>query len=77
MRGVQQMRDAHDRYYYQIEAVLRAGEPIPLELVRGNIRRILFNRRQSELIRSHEEELYAKAAAEGDFRIYEQNKTEK
>lgn len=77
VRGVQQMRDAHDRYYYQIEAVLRAGEPIPLELVRGNIRRILFNRRQSELIRSHEEELYAKAAAEGDFRIYEQNKTEK
>ncbi len=76
-RGVQQMRDSYARYYYRIDAVLRAGDPIPLELVRGNIRRILFNKRQSELIRSHEEELYGKAASEGDFRIYEHNKTEK
>ena len=74
---MRELREAQDRYSYQVGAVVRAGEPIPLELVRGNIRRILFNRRQSELIRSHEEELYAKAAAEGDFRIYEQNKTEK
>lgn len=76
-RGVQQMRDNQARYYYRIDAVLRAGDPIPLELVRGNIRRILFNKRQSELIRSHEVELYDQAASLGDFRIYEHNKTEK
>lgn len=77
LRGVQQMRDSYARYYYQIGAVLRAGDPIPLELVRANIRRILFNKRQSELIRSHEEELFEKAGAKGDFRIYEHNKTDK
>lgn len=76
-RQVQQMHDSRSLYYYQITDVRRPGDPIPLEQVRDHIRRILFNRRQSELIRRHEEELYEKAAAEGGFRIYEHDKSEK
>lgn len=76
-RQVQQMRDNRSLYYYQITDVRRPGDPIPLEQVRDHIRRILFNRRQGELIRQHEEELYKKAAAEGGFRIYEYEKSEK
>ncbi|KAA2654793.1 hypothetical protein F2S32_08700, partial [Alistipes onderdonkii] len=51
--AVQEMRDSHSHYYFQIDAVRREGEPIPLERLRGTIRRILFNQRQSEIIRSH------------------------
>ncbi|MEG1841429.1 MAG: hypothetical protein RRZ83_05870 [Alistipes sp.] len=76
-RQVQQMSNGHSRYYYQITAVRHAGDPIPLEQVRENIRRVLFNQRQGELIRTHEDELYENAAAEGDFRIYINDKTEK
>lgn len=72
-RRVQQMRDSYSHYYYQITAVQHAGDRIPMEQVRSNIRRILFNQRQSELIRSREQTLYEKAEAEGDFRIYEKN----
>ena len=61
--AVQEMRDSHAHYYFQIDAVLREGEPIPLERLRGTIRRILFNQRKGEIIRAHEEELCARAAA--------------
>ena len=60
--AVQEMRDSHAHYYFQIDAVLREGEPIPLERLRGTIRRILFNQRKGEIIRAHEEELCARAA---------------
>ena len=53
--AVQEMRDSHSHYYFQSDAVRREGEPIPLERLRGTIRRILFNQRQSEIIRSPEE----------------------
>ena len=64
------MRDSHSRYYYQIESVMREGEPIPLERLRSNIRRILFNRRKGEIIRRHEEELLRRAEEEGDVKVF-------
>ena len=63
--AVQEMRDSHSHYYFQIEAVRREGEPIPPERLRGIIRRILFNQRQGEIIRRHEEELSARATENG------------
>ena len=68
--SVQEMHDSQSQYYFQIDAVHREGEPIPLERLRPNIRRILFNQRQGEVIRRHEEELYERALDEGDVRIY-------
>lgn len=73
VRTVQEMRDGSSCYYYQIAEVLRPGDPIPLERVRGNIRRILFNQRQNEIIRAHEQELYDAADAGGAIRIYDKN----
>ena len=68
--AVQEMRDSHSRYYFQIDAVMRVGEPIPLERLRGNIRRILFNQRKGEIIRQHEEELLRRAEEEGKVKIF-------
>ena len=68
--AVQEMRDSHSHYYFQIADVRREGEAIPLERLRPTIRRILFNRRQGEVIRRHEEELYTRAATNGEVRIY-------
>ena len=69
--GVQEMHDRASRYYFQLEGVCRAGETAPLEQVRGTIRRILFNQRQGEIIRRHEEELYDRAVAEQEVQVPE------
>lgn len=69
--AVQEMRDSHSRYYFQIDAVMRVGEPIPLERLSGTIRRILFNQRKGEIIRNHEEELYRQALEEGEVKLFE------
>ena len=75
--AVQEMRDSHSRYYFQIEEVRREGEPIPPERLRGTIRRILFNQRQGEIIRRHEEELCARAAEMGEVKIFDDEKEKK
>lgn len=67
---VQEMRDSHSHYFFQIREVRREGEPIPLERLRGTIRRILFNQRQGEIIRRHEEELYRRAVQAGEVRVF-------
>ena len=71
--AVQEMRDSHSRYYFQIEAVMREGEPIPLERLSGTIRRILFNQRKGEIIRNHEEELFRRATEEGEVKLFEEH----
>ena len=68
--AVQEMRDSHSHYFFQIEDVRREGEPIPPERLRGTIRRILFNRRQGEVIRRHEEELFDRASENGEVSVY-------
>ncbi len=67
--SVQEMSGRNFRYYFQIVSVLRDGDAIPLERVEPMIRRILFNNRQSEIIRSHEEALYEAGVGEGRVKI--------
>ena len=74
--AVQEMRDSHSHYFFQIEDVRREGEPIPPERLRGTIRRILFNQRQGEIIRRHEEELCARAAENGEVKIFGDERAE-
>lgn len=69
--SVQEMRDSHSLYLFQIDAVRYEGEAIPLERLRGTIRRILFNHRQTDLIRRHEEELYRRAEQNGEVEVPE------
>lgn len=68
--AVQEMRDSRSRYYFQITDIRREGDAIPLERLRSTIRRILFNQRQGEIIRNHEEELYRRAVESGEVRIF-------
>lgn len=75
--AVQEMRDSHSRYYFQIESVMREGEPIPPERLKGTIRRILFNQRKGEIIRNHEEELFTRAAENGEVKIFDDEKAKK
>lgn len=69
--AVQEMRDSHSRYYFQIEAVRREGEPIPPERLRITIRRILFNQRQNEIVHNYEEELYKQGMENGQVKIFD------
>lgn len=66
---LQEMRVDDGRYYFVITDIRRAGDAAPLERVRETIKRILFNQRQSEIIRSHEEQIYEHALASGELRI--------
>lgn len=63
------MSDVDGHYLFVITDIRRAGEVAPLERVRETIRRILFNQRQSEIIRAQEERLFREAMEEGDIKI--------
>ena len=67
---VQQLRDNDAQYYFLVTGVVRSGETAPLETRRATIRRILFNQRQTEVIRSHEEELVEAALAADEAKIF-------
>jgi hypothetical protein len=67
--ALQEMRVDDGRYYFVITEIRRAGDAAPLERVRETIKRILFNQRQSEIIRAHEEQIYEEALASGELRI--------
>lgn len=67
--SVQEMSDGNSDYYFTIDAVRREGESIPLERLRETIRRILFNQRQTDLIRRYEEDLYKRAVENGEVDI--------
>lgn len=73
-KGVQQIH--HDRTYYHflITDVLKAGDAMPLAMVQERIRRILITRRQSELLRAHEDSMVNNAIKTGHIRIFDRNK---
>ena len=68
--AVQEMRDTRSHYYFRIDTVRREGDAIPLERIRPTIRRILFNQRQGEVIRRHEEELLTRGLEENKVRLF-------
>lgn len=72
--AVQEMRDDRSHFYLKLDAVRREGETIPLERLRATIRRILFNQRQGEMIRRHEEELYRRSLESGEAIVYGREK---
>lgn len=68
--GIQEMSDRENCYYFRIDEVRRAGDVVPLERLQQTIRRILFNGRQQQVIRDHEEQLYNASMEEGAVRLY-------
>lgn len=74
--GIQEMNDREYYYYFRIDEVRRAGDIIPLERLQQTIRRILFNGRQQQVIRDHEEQLYNASMEEGAVRLYTDDEQE-
>ncbi len=72
--GIQEMKDANARYYYEITSVCRKGNVAPLEIVSDNIRRILITQRRSEIIKNLEQKIVKEAFESGHARTYELNK---
>ena len=68
--GIQEMSDRENYYYFRVDEVRRAGDVVPLERLQQTIRRILFNGRQQQVIRDHEEQLYNASIEEGAVRLY-------
>lgn len=68
--GILEMSDRENYYYFRIDEVRRAGDVVPLERLQQTIRRILFNGRQQQVIRDHEEQLYNTSIEEGAVRLY-------
>jgi len=67
---IQEMSDRENSYYFRIGEVRREGDVVPLERLQQTIRRILFNGRQQQVIRDHEEQLYNASIEEGAVRLY-------
>lgn len=72
--GIQEMKDANARYYYEITSVCRKGNVAPLEIVSDNIRRILITQRRSEIIKNLEQRMITEAFDNGHARLYDINK---
>ena len=71
-KGVQEMSDGSSYYYFVIDASRKQGETEPMERLLGTIRRVLFNQRQQQVLRTYEEELYQQAVELEQFRIFGQ-----
>lgn len=67
---VQQMRDSHSDYYFEVSAVLRQGETEPQVRATETVRRILRTQRHSEIVRAHEERIYRQSLEQGEVTLY-------
>lgn len=75
-QGIQEMNDRDAYYYFRIDEVRKVGDAVPLEQLLPTIRRILFNGRQQQVIRDHEEQLYKTSLEEGNIRLYDEQPEE-
>lgn len=75
-QGIQEMNDRDAYYYFRIDEVRKVGDAVPLEQLLPTIRRILFNGRQQQVIRDHEEQLYETSLEEGNIRLYDEQPEE-
>ena len=68
-QGVQEMDDRDNFYYFEVEEFRGTGSVAPLEVVRDVIRRIIFNQRKTEILRSYEDSLYRAALSARDLMV--------
>ena len=71
-RGVQKIHYDKTYYYYRITHVLREGDLMPLEMASENIRQILINRHNAEVLRRQEEKIMENALSSGHARVYDE-----
>lgn len=72
-RTIQEMADAENKYFIEIDAVLKKGEPAPFERVEENVRRLLYGRQRGEILQTYNDSIY-NAAKQGDIIIVNNEK---
>ena len=71
-RGVQRIHYDRTYYYFRITAVIKEGEVMPLEMASENIRQILINRHNAEVLRRQEEKIMENAISSGHARVFDE-----
>ncbi len=66
---IQEMSDAENRYFIQINDFRRRGDTVPLEKAKDMVRQIIYNRRSREVIKNYEDSLYKAAENAGSITI--------
>lgn len=69
-KGIQEMTDGTDVYYIVITETLAQGEVAPLERVSEMIKRILYNNRRQQILRSYEDSIYQAGMDNDIIKIY-------
>ena len=66
---IRQMADSDNKYFIEINDVIKQGADAPYERVADRVRRILFNQRRAELVGFYNDSLYNAALIEGVITI--------
>lgn len=69
-RKVQKIQHNKTCYYFRIQSVLNVGDPMPLDMVKENIRQILINRHRADVIHKQEDRIMKNALSSGHARVY-------
>lgn len=70
-RGVQKIHYDKVYYYYRITNALKEGDTMPLEMAKEDIKQILINRHNTEVVHRQEELIMKSALSSGHAKIYE------
>ena len=71
-RGVQKIHYDKTYYYFRISQVLKEGDVMPLGMASENIRQILINRHNADVLRRQEEKIMENAISSGHARLYDE-----
>lgn len=66
-----ELQDSLNTYLLQVTSVHHSGDFAPLDYVRGDIEKMLLNRRQVDFLKETREKMYNKALDQGELKIYE------
>lgn len=73
-RNIQEMADAENKYFIEIDAVLKKGEQAPFERVEDKVRRLLYSRQRGEILTAYNDSIYNAALQSGVVQVIEEEK---
>jgi hypothetical protein len=73
-RNIQEMADAENKYFIEIDAVLKKGEQAPFERVEDKVRRLLYSRQRGEILTAYNDSIYNAALLGGVIQVIEEKR---
>lgn len=73
-RNIQEMADAENKYFIEIDAVLKQGEQAPFERVEDKVRRLLYSRQRGEILTAYNDSIYNAAQQSGVIQLIEEKR---